>query len=287
MNSQRAKPTSVRFYFVDEAGDGVLFGRKGRIRIGTPGCSRFFILGLLSAFDHVGLANRLEDLRLRLLSDPYFSDVPSMQPEQKKTALAFHATDDLPEVRREVFALLREENVRFYAIVRDKRKVLEYVRQRGQQDPTYRYNPNELYDFLARRLFKPLLHKYDEYNVCFSKRGQARRTQALETALETAMRRWDDQHGTMTNITLNISARSSRRCPELQAVDYFLWALQRLYEKREDRYINYLWNKIAVVIDVDDTRVRQYGEYYSSRKPLSLASLPKEEPEDIGLPNRS
>jgi hypothetical protein len=31
-------------YFVDEAGDGTLFDRKGRIIVGMAGCSRFFIL---------------------------------------------------------------------------------------------------------------------------------------------------------------------------------------------------------------------------------------------------
>jgi hypothetical protein len=40
------------------------------------------------------------------LADPYFKGVPSMQADAKKTALFFHAKDDLPEVRREVFRVL-------------------------------------------------------------------------------------------------------------------------------------------------------------------------------------
>jgi hypothetical protein len=43
----------------------------------------------------------------------------------------FHAKDDLPEVRREVFALLRRHPLRFLAVVRDKQKLedryLQYV----------------------------------------------------------------------------------------------------------------------------------------------------------------
>ena len=31
---------SVLHYFVDEAGDPVLFDRRGRVRAGTPGCSQ-------------------------------------------------------------------------------------------------------------------------------------------------------------------------------------------------------------------------------------------------------
>ena len=33
----------MRYYFVDEAGDGNLFDAKGQAIIGTEGCSRYFI----------------------------------------------------------------------------------------------------------------------------------------------------------------------------------------------------------------------------------------------------
>lgn len=70
------------------------------------------------------IGNKLETLRAELLADPYFKDVPSIQPEQRKTAVAFHANDDLPKVRREVFALLRNYHFHFSAVVRDKLGVL-------------------------------------------------------------------------------------------------------------------------------------------------------------------
>jgi len=38
---------SCRYYFVDEAGDGNLFNRKGRLHFGEEGCSGYFILGML------------------------------------------------------------------------------------------------------------------------------------------------------------------------------------------------------------------------------------------------
>jgi len=34
---------------------------------------------------------------------------------------------------------------------------------RNERDAAYRYNPNELYDYLVHRLFKNLLHKKDRY----------------------------------------------------------------------------------------------------------------------------
>ena len=59
----------------------------------------------------------------------------------------------------------------------------------------------------------------------------------------------------------------------LQAVDYLLWALQRLYERREDRYLQYVWPLVRLVHDVDDTRTAQYGVYYTQKKPLTVAAL--------------
>ena len=162
--------TSIPHYYVDEGGDSTLFSRKGKIIVGTKGCSRFFILGLLDVPDPTGLMLRFNQLRTQLMSDSYFKSVPSMQPETRKTALAFHAKDDLPEVRREVFQSLRDtEGLRFYAVVADKLSVLEYVRQRNKREPDYRYHPNELYDYLTGLLFKERLRQHKKYNIIFSR----------------------------------------------------------------------------------------------------------------------
>jgi hypothetical protein len=59
----------------------------------------------------------------------------------------------------------------------------------------------------------------------------------------------------------------------LQVTDYFLWALQRLYERREDRYLELLWPSFCLVHDLDDTRDKTYGVYYTKKKPLTLAAL--------------
>ena len=266
---------SIRHYFVDEAGDGTLFDSKGRVIIGQQGCSRFFMLGLVDIPDSIRetLHRELDELRTGLVSDPYFKNVPSMEPRAKKTALAFHAKDDLPEVRREVFALLLRHNLRFFAVVRNKRKLLEYVMQRNEGESDYRYHPNELYDSLVRRLFKTLLHKDDEYRITFAKRGAADRTAALREALEAARHRFTAQWNIVSRARIEALPRTPPESPGLQVADYFLWALQRLYERREDRYVQYLWKAFRLVHDVDDTRTARYGVFYTQKKPLSLAAL--------------
>ena len=77
MNQAEKETRSVRNYYVDEAGDGTLFNRKGKVIIGTEGCSRFFILGLVDIADPETLESDLIELRKKLLEDPYFSGVPS------------------------------------------------------------------------------------------------------------------------------------------------------------------------------------------------------------------
>jgi len=197
-----------------------------------------------------------------------------MQPEAKKTALAFHAKDDVAEARWQVFSLLRQYDLRFFAVVRDKRTVLDYVRQRNEREIEYRYNPNELYDSLVRRLFKNLLHKDDAYNIYFAKRGKSDRTVALREALEPARRRFNTQREVASAAPINVIAAAPRDYAGLQAVDYFLWALQRLYERREERYVELMWPAFRVVHDVDDTRQTKYGVYYTQKKPLTAAALP-------------
>ena len=253
----------------------IYFNRRGRVIIGSEGCSRFFILGLLQVDDPLSLDHDLSELRTKLINDPYFKGVPSMQPQGKKTAVAFHAKDDLPEVRKEVFSLLQErKDLRFYAIVSDKQQLLSYVRQHNNKDQAYHYQPNELYDYLVRRLFRDRLHKSDAYQIYFARRGSSDRTQALKNALRAAKERFAEKFNKQTSdAPIEVLPAYSKDIPSLQAVDYFLWSLQRLFERSEERFINLLWPSYRLVIDIDDTSSARYGVYYNKKNPLNLQSL--------------
>lgn len=262
------------FYFVDEAGDPELFRKGGDVIVGQPGCSRFFILGYLEVPNPKSLREKIRNLRADLLIDPYLTSIPSMQPKYKKTAILFHAKDDCQEVREKVFKLLKgEEGIRFVAVVKDKKKVLNYALSRKESDASYRYNPNELYDLLARRLFKNSLHKANVYKICYAVRGQKPRTDAFGSCLRIAQQRYLEEKGLSEYSEIEISPTLSRNEPCLQAVDYLLWALQRLYEKDEIRYFEYLREYYKLVIDIDDTSRHRYGEYYNSSNPITLEKV--------------
>ena len=131
---------------------------------------------------------------------------------------------------------------------------------------------------MVRRLFKNLLHKDDGYEIYFSKRGKEDRTAALKLALEKARERFCKQWSVQSKAPMDVYPRSPAGCGGLQAADYFLWALQRFYERREDRYVDLLWPSYRLVHDLDDTRRARYGVYYTQKKPLTLAALENDSP---------
>lgn len=265
-------------YFVDEAGDPTLFNRRKQVVVGVEGCSTYFMLGLLAVSDPESLGLALSELRQRILADPFFKRVPSIQPERRKTAIEFHAKDDIPEVRREVFSLLMQHDLRFFAVVWDKRCIVQKVRAHNLKQPGYRYHPNQLYDRSVSRLFRDRLHKQDAYRIVFAKRGASDRTKALQTALENARRNFRIRWGVAATSPIEVLASVPHADPSLQAADYFLWALQRLFEKQEDRYLEYVWSKVSLVHDIDDVRSHAYGEYYNQRNPLTAAALEQRKP---------
>lgn len=61
-------------------------------------------------------------------------------------------------------------------------------------------------------------------------------------------------------------------------MEYFLWALQRVYERGEERYWEFVADKVSLVHDVDDTRNHDYGEYYTKRNLLNGRQVRKKRP---------
>jgi hypothetical protein len=217
-------------------------------------------MGLLRVSKPELLRQEMDSLRKELLNDPYFKNVPSMQVNQRKTALAFHAKDDVAEVRREVFRLLLKHDVEFFAIVRDKTRIANLVREHNSKG--YRYHPNHLYDRCTGMLMAGRLHREDSYRLVFSRRGHKDRTAALKKSL-----------GETAPTEVMASSPSQETC--LQAVDYFIWTLQRLYERDEDRYLQLVWEKVGEIKDVDDLSAGDGGKVYGAECPLRLEDLRK------------
>lgn len=263
-------------YFIDEAGDDTLFAKGGRVLLGQDGVSNYFMLGKLEVDDPPALRGKLESLRQRLLADPYFDGVPSFDSARGKTALGFHAKDDLPEVRFEVLQMLRSEGpaLRFYAVVKDKQQLLREVQQETAKDPAFRYRTLSLYDALVRELFSKFHRVADSIHITFAQRGKSPRTEAFRNAIQLAELDFVRKFGFPPGSTQNVLCSTPRQDAGLQAVDYFLWTLQRFFEQKEERFLKMLWPQYGEVIDLDFAigKGKRPPSFWTQNQPLTLAS---------------
>lgn len=224
--SPDAQKPETQWLFIDEAGDPTLFNGKGQPLVGSPGCSRFFILGKLEVDDPPALSQALTDLRADMTADPYFNGVPSFDPARQKTALLFHGKDDLPEVRYQVLKLLAQAGpaLRFHAVVCDKGALLRRESAKRQQTPGYCYNPDSIYDQLMQSSFARFHRLADPYEVCIAKRDNKDRNQVIRTALQSAEREFEQKFGLSRggDDAWNIVISDPKQTVCLQVVDLFL-----------------------------------------------------------------
>ncbi len=134
----------------------------------------------------------------------------------------------------------------------------------------HKSSANSYYDDLVKRLFKILLHKSDENRITFAHRGKTDRQDALEIAISKAKANFEKSWGRPSDRPTLVSAAAPSESAGLQIIDYYLWALQRMYERNEDRYFELLRPAYRLVMDLDDTRNKPYGEWYSDQIPLAL-----------------
>ena len=118
-----------------------------------------------------------------------------------------------------------------------------------------------------------MLHKADENRITFARRGKSSRYEALKTAIERAQANFEKKWAIQADRPTSIKSAYPSKHAGLQVIDYYLWALQRLYERGEDRFFSLLRDGYRLIVDLDDKRHRRYGEYYDSRHPLSAKEI--------------
>lgn len=265
-------PGRKRVFFVDESGDTTFFNKRREIIVGKNGVSNFFFVGSARIEKPHELYSELEDLRRHLLNDTYFKGVPSFDPAQNKTAVCFHAKDDLPEVRKAVFGLLSDFDIHVTVAFRRKLDLAQHFKEQFEQTGK-KFNVNDIYDDLVMRIFRDKLHKADSNEIVFAQRGKSSRQKALTKAIVKAKGNFNKRYGLESNKPVKLISAKPDQFAGLQAIDYYLWALQRLLEKRQDRYFEYIIKHFSLVMDLDDHRNHDYGEWYSKANPLSLKKV--------------
>lgn len=240
------------YFFVDESGDPIFYDRYGRPIVGTEGCSRVFLLGFIRTENPHALREAVTKLREEVRGDTYLQGIPSLT----KSLIAFHAKNDTPEIRERMFKLIRGLDFKAEFIV--ARKIEKIFRSK------YKSKQNLFYDDLVSKLFENKLHTSLRNTIYFATRGSKTRQEPLTIAIQrTALnfkKRW--QHDAATRF--DIFPQSPVGEPCLQIADYMNWAVQRAFERREDRYLNFLSDKISFLVDVYD--FSHYPNNYYNRK---------------------
>lgn len=264
----RMKQNIANFY-VDESGDMTLFNKKGIPIIDKEGVSKTFMLGVARITNNIEEINtKFENLRFDLLSDPCLKGIPSLQ----KTSLYFHAKDDCAAVRREIFKLLQTINVRVTVIVKRKYRLLKEAQSLFEYMGE-KLSEKRVYSTLVSRLFKSLLHKNNENHIIFAKRGKTFNNLSLNESINKAVENCYKSWGIKNENNISIESSHPSNYIGLQIIDYFLWALHRLYEKNDGSFYSILQDKYSLIMDIDDTRNKPYGEWYTRNKPLELNKL--------------
>lgn len=256
----------TKHYFVDEAGDLTIFGKGGKVVLGQEDVSRCFMLGSAVLPDPSLAHSKLEALRQELMEDPFFSYAPSMHPDNKKTARCFHAKDDLPEVRHEVMKLLPSLGATVVIVIRRKEALVERFEEHKKGRGKTRMQ-NIVYDELVTEVFRNNLRSGLENRVTFAHRDTKVRGRALRDALRQA----GQSKG--CDCSPHVESAFTWESAGLQVVDYYLWAVQRLYERQQERFFRALESQYVRIIDLDDRRIGGQSAQYSKTNRLTPAKI--------------
>ena len=251
--------------FLDEAGDTTFYGRGKRTIIGTEGVSNCFILGMVKFSEPLEIIReKVYELQKEIANNPLFETASLVKKKNSVGGYYFHATDDIAEVRLKFFEYIKQLNCTFEAFVGSKNVERYESKHKGKEEYFYA-------DMLSH-LIKNKLSKGEKLVLHISERGKSTKNTNLDFALKKAIQRFRKTKGEdleiKTEVIFNVNYPTND--PLLNVADYFCWAIQRVFERGEIRYYNFLKEKISLVVDVyDNSKYDKWGNYYSPKNPLT------------------
>jgi hypothetical protein len=256
---KKAQPSQT-YFFVDESGDPTFYDRKGNLIVGQEGCSPILLLGFVEIREAEPIRQAILELQKELVHDPYFQGFPSI----KRTAVAFHAKDDLPEIRYEFFKLAAKLHFRAQFVV--ARKIERVFRN------SFQAREDVFYDHLVEQLFQNLLHRFENNTIYFAKRGSRNRQQPLQQAINQSAQRFEEKWGAQVNSNFAIQAQTPAGEPCLSLIDYMNWAVYRAYTRGDMNYFNTIQKKVSLLVDLYDT-AKYPKNWYNRKNPFDINKI--------------
>lgn len=261
------KATDTNHRFLDEAGDTTFYG-KGKIPIiGSTGVSNCFILGMVKFREPLAeVRQQVMDAREAILDSPYFSGIRSISKRVAGGGFYFHASDDIGEVRKEFFDVIKQINCSFEAVAGRKIPSLYENKHNG--------NEAEFYADLLSHLLKNKMSSEGKLVLNIAQRGKTTRNAVLEMAKQKAEARFEaNRPGKVILGKIEFNVQNHRTEPLLDVADYLCWTIQRIFERGETRFYDYVRDKFSLVIDLyDSDKYAGNKNYYKRGNPMTGAN---------------
>ena len=260
------KKIKTNHCFIDEAGDTSFYLKGKQSALNTQGVSSCFILGMVKIYDDLEeVRQKINQLQLEIIKNPLFQ-VPSVLKKVKSSGYYLHATDDIPEIRMKFLELIKTINCSFECVVAEKSIERYETKHKGKEE--------YFYADLLSHLLKNKLQTDSKLVLHVSGRGKSTKNHNLDLAVEKAIQRFQQNSRNIfdfeisTQVIFNVNYPTNE--PLLNLADYFCWVVQRVFEKGEIRYYEFLNNKVSLVIDLYDVKnYNGFKNYYSPKNPLT------------------
>ena len=250
--------------FLDEAGDTTFFGKGRKVILGDNGVSLAFSIGMVKINRDLSDARKeVVALQKQIESDDYLNVLPSIRKKIDDGGFFFHATDDTPEVRERFFKYIRNLDCSMEMIVARKEPE-RFIKKHNSQE-------SEFYADVLSHLIKNKLKLGNKLVLNISHRANSTSNKNLQAALIKAFSRAEKKYNPDDLITrVSFNVQKHRTDPLLNVADYMCWSVQRVFEKGDTRYYDFLKERISLVVDLYDTEnYAQNKNYYRRNNPLT------------------
>ena len=264
MPDQNSIPLSIAHRFIDEVGDTTFYGKGREVILGKEGASLVFGMSIVKFSRPVAeVRSEIIALQKQVEGDPLLNTIPSIVKRMNNGGFFFHACKDSDDVRAIFLRYLRELNCEAEIVIARKIHSLFLNKHHGKD--------NEFYADVLSHLIKNCLKQPRRIVLNIAERGSSTRGRVLEDALAKATGR-AGKHSESADLKAEVvfNVQTPLRDPLSAVPDYLGWAVQRVFEKGQTRYYDYLGEKIRSVIDLyDSERFGENKNHYDQKNPLT------------------
>jgi hypothetical protein len=195
-----------KYVFLDESGDQ---GNK-------PGSSKYFIITLLVTSDKKPLENKLNKYKLKLIRKKKYKNLKEIKANNSDDNIRFDILDIILKSDSEIYTIILNKQ-KLYDNLKDKKtKVYNYLTNLIIAECNL--NGKSVHFIIDKRVKKKIVR--EDFND-YIKRNHP-------------------------HVKFNISHYDSCNSNGLQLVDFACWSIFRFYEFGDDKFFNYINNKITL-----------------------------------------